>query len=487
VTTISTRQVLTGLLSSSAAAWVRQASTLVLYIMAARLLAPDEIGVFALASALVLALEYGVFDAVSETVVQRAVLEDGHMGAAIGMATTVAALCTVIGLLASAPLATLFSVPQLAHVLPWMIGSVALLCVASAHVGTLRRQARFHLISLLQVVGAVSGCAIGVVLMLLGWGIWSLVAYFLTEKVVYAAGALICAIRQPVGRFSRRHVAELYGYCAAIGGQRIAFFLRNQMDRLLIAWLWGPDVLGAYQLAARIFESVGSTLLAPASKLFFVTYTRLQGNPVQLRTNFLRSLEGLAFVAFPAFVGLAAVAPQAVHVLFGKTWGQSELLLQLLSLGGIPLALNVMSGTAISATGRAKLYLVVEMAAAVIGAVLLATMAVFGILGIALALLVRESLVAATYAVLLRACLGIRIRSFVGALAQCLAVSLAMGGFVILCLSKVVPAMPAPLMLAVGIALGAIFYGAIMSATRWQQISQTVATLRGSRTAFPVE
>ncbi|RAI59631.1 oligosaccharide flippase family protein [Roseicella frigidaeris] len=487
MTAISTRQMLTGLLSSSAAAWVRQASTLVLYIMAARLLAPDEIGVFALASALVLILEYGVFDAVSETVVQRASLEDGHMGAAIGMAVVVASLCTVLGILASEPLARAFAVPELAHVLPWMIGSVAVLCFASAHVGVLRRQARFHLISLLQVVGAVSGCAIGVVLMLLGWGIWSLVAYFLTEKVVYGAGALICAIRAPVARFSRRHVADLYGYGAAIGGQRIAFFLRNQMDRLLIAWLWGPDVLGAYQLAARIFESVGSTLLAPASKLFFVTYTRVQGNAAQLRTNFLRSLEGLAFVAFPAFAGLAAVGPQAVHVLFGKTWGQSELLLQLLSLGGIPLALNVMAGTAISATGRAKLYLVIEMVAAAAGAVLLGAMATFGILGIALALLVRESLVAATYAVLLRACLGIRIRSFVGAIAQCLLVSLAMGGFVLLCLDKVVPTMPAPLLLAVGVALGAVFYGAIMSATRWQQISQAVTTLRGGRTAFPVE
>ncbi len=475
---IPARKLAAGILSNSAAAWARQASTLVLYTIAARLLDSHQIGVFALASALTLVIEYGVFDPISETVVQREVLEAGHVGAALLMVGVAAAGSIVLALLLSGWLSRVFGVPQLEQILPWMSGGVAVVCLSAVHAGILRRQGRFHLISLLSAVSALTACGLGIALMVLGWGVWSLVIYFVAEKLLLAASMTAWAIRHPASRFSRRHVGHLAAYAAAISGQRMAFFLRNQMDRLLIAWLWGPDVLGAYQLAARILEAVSATLLAPASKLLFVSYAQLQGNAVQLRATFLRSLEAVAFVAFPAYAGLSAVGPDIVRILFGKSWHESELILQVLAVGGIPLVASVMSGAVLSAVGRARTFLLIELAAAVLGAFVLAALSRFGIVWIAAALVIRETVIVLIYMIVVRETLLTGLARYFGAFGQCLAVTLAMLAFTLAMRHWVVPGLPAPASLATIAVSGAAFYSAIMFATRRTQLVRAMTLLR---------
>ena len=473
------RKVATGILSNSAAAWTRQVATLVLYTIAARLLDPDQIGVFALASALILLVEYGVYDSISETVVQREMLEGGHAGAALLTAGVAAVASIALAVLLSPWLSRFFNVPQLHRILPPMSIAVATLCLSAVHAGILRREARFHLISLISPFAALTACAVGVALMISGWGVWSLVAYFMAEKLTLAIGMTAFAIRQPISRFSRSHIHHIAAYAGTLSGQRMTFFARNQMDRLLIAWLWGPDVLGAYQLATRVLDAMSATLLAPATKLLFVSYARLQGSIVELRAAFLRSLEAIAFVAFPAFAGLSAVGPDVVRVLFGKNWHASEVILQVFALGGLPLVVNVMSGTLLSAAGRAKTSLLIELAATVLGACVLAALSRFGIVWIAAALVIREMIMVLVYMAVVRTMLMTGLRRYTGAFGPFLVTSIAMLIFTLALGRWVVGDLAAWASFAVIAVSGAAFYSLVMYATRRSQLAEALAMLRG--------
>src|SRR4051794_30503289 len=175
---ISSKHLAAGILSSTASAWLRQFATLALYTIAARLLEPERIGVFALASTILLLFEYCVFDSISETIVQRQDLEDAHVGAGLFMSAAAAIGIMGLATLLSGSIARAFAFPDLQRVLPWMAGGVALICLSAVHNGILRRQARFHLISMISAVAGVVACGTGVALLFLGAGVWSLVAYF---------------------------------------------------------------------------------------------------------------------------------------------------------------------------------------------------------------------------------------------------------------------------------------------------------------------
>ncbi len=477
---ISARLLLTGFLSSSVAAWARQVLTLLLYVVAARVLEPEQIGVFALASAVTLLIEYGVFDSISETVVQRSDLRSEHVGAALSMAAFGGLTSVALGLLLGAWLERLFGVPGLAPILPWMAGGVALICLASVHGGVLRRQARFHLLSTFSVASALIACAAGIFLLLLGWGTWALVAYFFFEKLVLAACMIAGAARQPIGRFYLRHARDLLAYASAILGQRAAFFLRSQMDRLLIAVVWGADVLGAYQLAARVFDSLQAVLLAPASKLFFVGFARLQADLAALRASFLASLEAVAALAFPAFLGLSVVGPEVVRILFGSGWEMSERILQLVAMGGIPLVVSVMSGAVVSAAGAARSFLLVEVATAVAGAALLLGLSQLGgVLWIAAAFVLREGAAVAIYAVALRAILGLRSIHYLRAFLACLGLAAVMFVLATAVRHWAVPTLPTPAALAVVAGAGVAFYVVLLLVARRPLLGRTMALVRG--------
>jgi O-antigen/teichoic acid export membrane protein len=475
---ISSRHLAAGILSSTASAWLRQFATLVLYTIAARLLEPEQIGVFALASTVLLLFEYGVFDSISETIVQRLDLEDGHVGAGLFMGMC-AAICVVgSAIMLSGTIARAFAFPDLQMVLPWMAGGVALVCLSAVHSGILRRQARFHLISMISAVAGVIACTTGVALMFWGAGVWSLVAYFMVEKLILAVGTVVAALSHPASRFSKRHVGEISSYASAIAGQRAAFFLRNQIDRFLIAGLWGAEVLGAYQLAGRVFESLMAVLLAPASKMFFVSYSRLQGTGARLRSAFLNSLEAVSFVTFPACLGLAAVGPEVIRLLFGEGWETSQLILQLVALGGAPLVVNVMSGALISAAGFPRTFLLVEVSSAILGALMLVSMSRFGIIGVAAAIVFREATAVMIYSTVINSSFGIGRREYFGTFAYPLAAAMAMLACAEIARKTLEDNLSAPVMLAVLVGFGAILYIMVMATVKMPLLERAVALVR---------
>ena len=466
-----------GIASTASSAWTRQLSALVLYVIAARTLEPAEIGVFALATALVLLFEYAAFEPISEAVVQRAGLTPRHLGAALALGAILAAAILALGLGLAGPLERALAMPGLAPLVQAMAAAVALLCLSSAHAGVLRREARFHTIALLAAGAGVSAAALGAGLLLAGAGLGAMLAYFVAEKAILCLGTIWCARGRPMGRFGVADALDLVPYAAAIGAQRMVYYARSQADRLVIGALWGAGVLGVYQIAARIFDSLQAILLTPASKLFFVSYTRAQRRPEELRAIFLQSLQAVSLIAFPSFLGLSAVAPEAVALLFGARWEASAALLEVLAFGGVALVLSVMSGAVLSAAGHARAFLLVEVISSAAGLLLLAALSRFGVVWIAAAFVLREALAVALYVRLLGPSLGVAARGFLAAAAPCLAAAGAMW-LVLASMEAWAPvALSAAAALGIKVGVGAACYGLVMLAFGRALVGRTLGLL----------
>lgn len=453
-----------GILSTAASAWIRQAATLLLYVVAARALTPDQIGIFALANAVILIFEYSVYDAISESVVQRASLSPGHFGAATALAAGLAALIVAGAALASGWLGTVLRAPEIAVYLPLMAAPVALLCLSASYAGSLRRAARFDTIATLAAAAAITAVATGITLLLTGAGLVALVAYFATEKIILSLGTLWLARREPIRRFGRAQLHDILPYAAAICAQRAAFYARGQADRLIIGVVWGMGVLGAYQIAARIFDSLQAALLAPISKLFFVGYARAQLDPAALRAIFGRSLRAATLIVFPAFLGISAIAHETIILLFGPQWDSTAIIVQVMGFGGVALTLSVMSGGLLSAVGQARSFLFVELLSSILGIALLVALSPFGIVWMAASFVLRETFAVAIYAVLLRRLLGLRTADFIGYFAPALGASCAMWLTLALLDTHLLAGLPHGTTLFVKIAVGALSYGGLMLA-----------------------
>jgi lipopolysaccharide exporter len=171
------------------------------------------------------------------------------------------------------------------------------------------------------------------------------------------------------------------------------------IDYLIVGRKLGAHALGLYTLAFRIPELVIINVFYVLSAVAFPVFSKAQGNVERLRRGYVKAVALQSTYGVGAGVGLAIIAPMAVHVIFGSTWTRSIVPLEALALYAAFRALGIGSVDVYKATGRPRLALWLSMVrlAAVLPALLIAVS--FGIVGVAWA----QTVVALLLAVLMQA------------------------------------------------------------------------------------
>jgi O-antigen/teichoic acid export membrane protein len=100
----------------------------------------------------------------------------------------------------------------------------------------------------------------------------------------------------------------------------------------------------------------------------------MQDDPGRLWNTYLRAISAVSLVAYPIFMGLAVVSPEAVRVVFGSQWDQAVLPLEYLCIGGVFWSITTLSDQVAHGTGavyrmfgRRIVYAVTIFAGALIG------------------------------------------------------------------------------------------------------------------------
>jgi PST family polysaccharide transporter len=84
----------------------------------------------------------------------------------------------------------------------------------------------------------------------------------------------------------------------------------------------------------------------------FPVFSRLQGEPDRMRRAFYEATQLTSLVTLPAFLGLVAIAPDAIPWGFGAKWGQSVPVMRVLAVLGILQSLTQFNGSVIKAVGK---------------------------------------------------------------------------------------------------------------------------------------
>src|SRR4030095_12480928 len=109
-------------------------------------------------------------------------------------------------------------------------------------------------------------------------------------------------------------------------------FVNRRSGDLLIGYFLGPVALGYYTVAYRIISIVTEVMIVTIQRLALPVFSRLQQDLEKLRQTFFNAVKFTSLVATPAFLGLSALAPEIVVVVFGEQWKPSIPVMQVLGL-----------------------------------------------------------------------------------------------------------------------------------------------------------
>ncbi len=350
-----------------------------------RLLLPADYGLMAMATVIigfmVMIAEMGF----GASLVQAPVLEPMRVRQVWGAAIAINA--AVYGaLVAAAPLiAEFYNEPRLVLVI--QVTSLQLLLIAASLVpnAMLRRELQFKQLSFVELGTGILGNTATLLLAYTGHGVWSLIGGVLAGALFRAIFLQVIAPIRSWPSFSLRGARQIVTFGANLTLTRILSYLFSQTDILIAGKMLGKDALGLYSVAMHLASLPMQRVSSVINEIAFSAFSKIQGDREAVGSSVRLAVRLIAFLAFPALLGLALVAPEVVRIAMGPNWLEAILPLQIIA-SIIPLRMvGTMISTAVISVGRVDIAMFTNLVGTLLAPPLFLFASRYGIVGMSLA------------------------------------------------------------------------------------------------------
>ncbi len=325
----------------------------VVLVLLTRLLSPTDFGLVGAALVVIgFSLNFSQLG-MGPALVQRPVLEPRHISTAFVASAGLGVLVGAVVWLVAPQIAQFFHMQGLTSVVRWLALVFPMTGLATVPDNLLQREMRFRLLANRDIVAYGAGFgAVGVLLALLGWGVWALVAAQLTQVTIRSMILLYAGPPLLPARPTWRSFLELMDYGAGQSVARLAVIVANQADNLVAGRWLGAVALGIYSRAYQLMSVPTSLLGDVLDKVLFPTMAQVQQDPPRLASAYLQGVACIGLVTLPVGVVAAVLAPELVVVAFGDRWAALVPPFQVLILGMMFRMSSRMSESLSRATGR---------------------------------------------------------------------------------------------------------------------------------------
>jgi O-antigen/teichoic acid export membrane protein len=352
-------------------------------ILLAHLLTRDQFGLAAMA--LIFTGLAGVLTdlAFGAALVQRLTITEDDRSTAFWTSLGAGVLLTVGAIGLSPLVGDLFSQPA---VTPLFAATATIFLLSSLSVtqsALLTREMNFRSLEIRGMVAVSAGVFAAIPLAVAGAGAWSIVGQSLVSTSVSAILLWRLSAWRPRFSYSFESLRTLGSFSAKTVLAQVLAYLNLNMDNLLVGRYLGSTALGEYAVAYNVMFLPVTRISQPLSEVAFAAFARVQNEPERLREAWLRGGQLVSALNLPAYLGMAAVAPEFVTVVLGHKWHAAIPVLQLLCIAGSANTLQTLNWSAVQATGRAGVMLRLRLVTTPLTLAAFAVGLAWGIVGVA--------------------------------------------------------------------------------------------------------
>ncbi|RNI21180.1 lipopolysaccharide biosynthesis protein [Flexivirga caeni] len=311
---------------------VLRASQFLTGVLAARIVAPSQFGVFAVALTI-----YSVMLTLSDMGVTQALVREVHRTRLIAPTVNTINLgfaVVMAGILAlcAHPLASLLNEPSATPALQVLSLTLVLAALGSVPAQILTRDYRQRQRFMSDLSNFIVSSGSLVLLALHGDGAMALAW---SRCLGMAASAIVLNLvnRERYGYgFNRTEAARLFRFGLPLAGAGVLTVAIGDVDSIVIARVLGANSLGHYNLAYTVAAWPLGIFTSVLATITVTTFARAQQDLGQLREHVSAAVSTAVGLAFPICAVLAALSPDLIHVVYGARWLSAAPVLTILSV-----------------------------------------------------------------------------------------------------------------------------------------------------------
>lgn len=331
--------------------------SVVVRLILARVLTPDQFGLFAMVtvalSLISILLDFGLQNTLIQK--QRDRFTAIRMHTSFWFVMLAGLVWFLLFVVVGIPLLQhYYHEARLVPIAMWMSLSIPLSAMSLIPIVQLTRRMQFKKMVHAELVSLIISSIASIFFALNGYGVWSLVIGHLLAVMLSNLMLWQQVKWRPRQQFSLPILKNLLAYSLHLLGSKIIFFFRTNVDNLTIGALLGTTSLGLYALAYLYSEGIRQQVAAVIDKIMFPVYSKLQHDQVQLKLSYLNVAKRMSLAMFPFSLCVMLFAEPIVNFVFGKQWHEAALLMPILMLNSMLFAISGPSAEMMQAIGKAK-------------------------------------------------------------------------------------------------------------------------------------
>ncbi|HEX7190866.1 MAG TPA: lipopolysaccharide biosynthesis protein [Thermoanaerobaculia bacterium] len=333
-----------------------KAVTLVGLALLARMLAPREFGLLAFAM---------VYITYAETI--------GDLGSGVALiywpdrreeaaqVTFITSVLTglawvVITILIAPYVAAFFKAPSGEPIVRALAWTFLIRYLGRTHDALAQKDMRFGARAVPELALAAVKAIVAIVFAYFGYGAWSLVWGQLAGQTIWTVTLWVIVPWRPSATLPLDLFRPMLAYGRGITVVNVLNAIVADADLTIVGRYLGVTMLGIYQMASKIPDTMVIVALWAASQVLFPAFSKLHAaGDGRLQDAYLMASRYVSAVTVPASLGMFFLAGPIMLACFGKQWVSGAPIFALLALYVGLGSLSNHVGNALKATGRASL------------------------------------------------------------------------------------------------------------------------------------
>lgn len=365
------KSVTSGLLWTYAERITAQFITIVVTIILARIIAPAEYGLISIVSIFISIANSFVISGFGNSLIQKKNADELDFSTVFYFSVVLATITYFIIFIAAASIASFYDMPQLVIVFRVMGIRIPVAAINSVQHAYISKKMEFKKFFFSTLGGTVVSGIVGIILAYNGFGIWALVAQYLTNTIINTFVLWFTAGWRPKYIFSFQRMKSLFSYGWKIMCVGVMTTLYSNLRNLVIGKRYSSADLAYSEKGEQFASTIAGNINSSITKVLFPVLSNYQDDRAQLKRMVGRSINVGTYVLFPVLFGFAVVADSFVSVFMTDEWLGCVPYIRIMCAVYALQPLQTASLQCIKALGKSSLYLSLDIIKKVVGLVVL--------------------------------------------------------------------------------------------------------------------
>jgi O-antigen/teichoic acid export membrane protein len=330
-------------------------------IVLARLLSPEDYGLIGLINIFIVIFNVILDGGLSTALIRKEKVSETEYNTVFYSNLIISVFLALLLVVCSPFIASFFKRLELIPLLRVMSLVLIINSLAIVQQTKLTREIQFRLQTKISVISHVGSGVIGIVLALVGFGVWALVAQQISSRLLATLLFWLYGRWMPRLMFSWYNFKELFGFGWKLLVSRVINSLWGQLYQAVIGKFYSPYTLGLYTRAIQYAHMFSSGVSDVVLKVSLPVMSSIQSEDERLITAARKIIKTTMFVTFVFMMGMAAVAKSLVFVLIGEKWLPCVPMLQIVCFNVMFNPLSYINENLLTVKGRSDKILILQI------------------------------------------------------------------------------------------------------------------------------